>query len=48
MFAPLRVKCTWSRSLSIIGVTLISFNGKLSNNIGLRNKVYELMVNKWQ
>jgi len=32
----------------VIGVTLISFNGKLSNNVGLRNKVYELIVNKWQ
>lgn len=39
---------SWSRSMSVIGVSFIHFNGKLSGNIGLRNKIFELIVNKWQ
>jgi hypothetical protein len=33
--------------MSIIGVTFIHFSGKLSN-IGLRNKVHDMMISKWQ
>jgi hypothetical protein len=34
--------------MSIIGITFIRFTGKLVSNIGLRNKVYEMMIGKWQ
>ena len=34
--------------MSIIGVSLIQYNGKLSKNIGLRNKVHEVIISKWQ
>jgi hypothetical protein len=33
--------------MSVIGITFIRFTGKLSN-IGLRNKVHEMMISKWQ
>lgn len=34
--------------MSVVGVTLICFNGsKLSNNIGLRKKVQDLIISKW-
>lgn len=34
--------------MSVIGITFIHFTGKLCQNLGLRNKVYEMMISKWQ
>lgn len=34
----MRVRGKWSRSMSVVGVTLMRLTGKLSN-VGLRNRV---------
>ena len=34
--------------MSTIGVSFLSYNGKLKNNISLRNKIASILVSKWQ
>ena len=48
MFTPLKIQCSWTRTLSVIGISFLHFNGKLANNIALRSRVQDLMINKWQ
>ena len=48
MFVPLKIQCNWTRTLSLVGLTFLHFNGKLAANIGLRNKVHDLIISKWQ
>lgn len=34
--------------MSVVGVTLMCYNGKFSNNAALRNKTTDVLINKWQ
>lgn len=43
-----RVLSTWSRTMSLIGVTVLCYNGKFENNASLRNKTTEILFTKWQ
>lgn len=33
--------------MSIIGVSILCFNGKMMNNGALRNKTVDLLISKW-
>ena len=33
--------------MSIIGVSILCFNGKMTNNGALRNKTADLLISKW-
>lgn len=48
MFSPIKIQCSWTKTLSIIGISFLRFNGKLANNIALRNRVQDIMIGKWQ
>lgn len=43
-----RILTTWSRTMSVIGVTVICYNKKFENNIALRNKTVDILFTKWQ
>lgn len=43
-----RILSTWSRTMSVIGVTVICYNKKFENNIALRNKTVDILFAKWQ
>ena len=47
LFAPLRIQVSYSRTMSIVGATYLSFNGILENNVTLKNKLIGLMTNKF-
>ena len=34
--------------MSIIGLSIVCFNGKMMNNGALRNKTVDLLISKWQ
>ena len=48
MCLPLRIRSSWSRSISVIGLSFIHYNGKLAGNIALRSKVADIILSKWQ
>lgn len=33
--------------MSVIGLSLVSFNGRMSNNLSLRNKTVDVLIQKW-
>jgi hypothetical protein len=45
---PIRLISTWSKTLSVFGVTFLSFNGVLDNNLSLRSRLVSLLIAKWQ
>jgi len=47
-FVPVKIHSSWSRSMSVIGLSVISFNGRMSNNSSLRNKTIDVLIQKWQ
>jgi len=34
--------------MSVIGLSLVSFNGRMSKNLSLRNKTIDVLIQKWQ
>lgn len=34
--------------MSVIGLSVLSFNGRMSNNLSLRNKTIDVLIQKWQ
>lgn len=47
-FVPIKIHTSWSKSMSVIGLSVLSFNGRMSNNLSLRNKTIDVLIQKWQ
>jgi len=46
-YTPVRVVASWSKSLSIVGITFAWHNGVLPTNISLKKKVLQQLALKW-
>lgn len=46
-YTPIRIAASWSKSLSIVGVTFAWHNGVLPTNISLKKKVLQQLALKW-
>jgi hypothetical protein len=34
--------------MSVIGLSFVSFNGRMANNLSLRSKTVDVLIQKWQ
>lgn len=46
-YTPIRAVCTWSKTMSVIGITFAWHNGVLPTNISLKRKILQQLATKW-
>jgi hypothetical protein len=46
-YTPVRISSSWSRTMSIHGVTFAFHHGAMSTNISLKKKVISMLSTKW-
>ena len=46
-YTPIRIISRWSKTISLIGLTIACHDDVLKNQIQIRKKVLENMMNKW-
>lgn len=46
-YTPLRIIPKWSKTISIIGITVACHDNVLKNQISLRKKTFESLMQKW-
>ncbi len=46
-YVPIKIHGSWSASMSLIGVSFVSFNGRMDKNLSLKNKTIDVLIQKW-
>jgi hypothetical protein len=47
LVTPIKLIVSWSKTMSVVGLTMLSYNGVLENNLTLRSKLVNLIIGKW-